>query len=165
MDNKQTLVQAMTVAAVATGKELTQEVFTVYWELLQEYPIEDVDAAFRHLAKTSKWFPKVAEIIDQITPAEPDTEQVAIAEWDSVVLMLKDSRNARSSNPITERVVKDLGGYWHLGNLSMDELKWQQREFVRRYVMHEDTTVAPIHRRLGETRGPARIGQIVDDIA
>ncbi len=166
-DNERRLVEAMTFAAVATGKEITDtEIFGVYWQLLQEYPIAEVEKAFHDLAKTSKWFPKVAEIIEYITPAEPDLEQLAIAEWDKIVALLSNSREAerRIENPIALRVVQDLGGAIQLGRKSMDELVWVQKEFVRRYVAGVDTTVAPIHRRV-ESKGPARIGQIVDDTA
>lgn len=166
MDKRQ-FAEVMTLTAAAFDKEVTESLLKVYWEDLQEFEFEDFATAMTKIRRTSKWFPKIAEIRELLLPAEPDLEQLAIAEWDKVLALLSNSRDAerRIENPVALRVVQDLGGAVSLGRKSMEELVWVQKEFVRRYVAGVDTNVAPIHRRVEGSKGPALIGSIVDDIA
>lgn len=164
MSDKQRFAESMAFTAAAVGKTLDTRTYEVYWQILKDYPIADIEAAFQRLARTSKWFPRVAEIIELITPGEPDLEQIAVAAWDNVFSLLHDSRTAarRCSDPSSAEVVNALGGWTTLGRKSVEELVWVQKEFVRRYVTHQQTKVAPI-RRIGH--GTAGIGQLLDTSA
>ena len=156
MDTKQRFANAMKTASMAMDKPLDAERIRIYWNYLSEYPIEDVESAFSHCIKRNNWFPKIAELIELMAPKDETPDQEAIREWDRAVLLLRDSRNAVSQNPIAERVVSDLGGWLSLGRKTTDELVWVQKEFVRRYVSGVETNIAPI-RRVGSGRIDALI--------
>ena len=159
MDSRERFAKTLRLSAVAHDYEIKPGLAEVYWAQLQEFSHEDVDQAFALHMRISKWFPKLVEIIDLLIPAEATIEQEAVSQWDSVVSKLANSWNAKAGNPITERVVNDLGGWVQLGRTATEKLVWVQKEFVRRYVMHTETGMAPI-RRIGSD-GPVRIGEIV----
>ena len=159
MDTKQRFANAMKTASMAMDKPLDAERIRIYWEYLSAYPIDDVEAAFSHCIANNNWFPKVAELIELMQPKKATVEQEAVAEWDSVMLALRNSGNAKSPNPVTERVVYDLGGWVPLGRKSFDELVWVQKEFVRRYVAGVETSIAPIKRL-----GSGRIDSLLPDL-
>ena len=138
--------EAMAVLAAAFDRELTEPLLRVYWLDLQAFEITEIEAAMTHLRRSSKWFPKIAEIRELLLPKALTTEQLAISKWDSVVLAIRDSRNAHSDDLVSDRVVADLGGYIELGRKSAGELVWVQKEFVRRYCAAVESNVAPIRR-------------------
>jgi hypothetical protein len=102
---------------------------------LQDYSIEQIAAAFREHRQACKWFPKVSELIERMTP---NTEQVAMVSWAEVLPLLRDSRNAKSPDPVTERVIQDLGGWVRLGQQTSDQLVWTAKEFAQRYAMYAE---------------------------
>ena len=158
MENKLRFAKTLKIASVAMDKSPDPDQLAVYWEFLKEYPIEQIEGAMMHCIKNNRWFPKICEIISLIEPAERSIESEAIDEWDNVVRMLSDSRSARSSNPMTESVVKDIGGYVHLGKIDQSKLVWAQKEFVQRYTMRTEYSVAPME-RIGALQG---IDQILE---
>lgn len=97
---------------------------------LSEYRVDEIAAALKAHRKTCKWFPKVSEIIERI---RPDNAQAAMLAWSTMLPLLRNSRAARSSDPLTEAVVRDLGGWIALGQKSAAELVWVEKEFARRY--------------------------------
>jgi hypothetical protein len=102
---------------------------------LQDYSIEQIAAAFREHRRACKWFPKVSELIERMTP---NTEQVAMVAWAEVLPLLRDSRNAKSPDAVTERVIQDLGGWVRLGQQTSDQLVWTAKEFAQRYAMYAE---------------------------
>lgn len=57
---------AMAKCALAYSKNITDQHFELYWDLLADKDINDVEAAFVQHMKSSKFFPTVAEIIELI---------------------------------------------------------------------------------------------------
>lgn len=157
--DKLRFAKAMMMCATATDYVLSDEKISVYWNFLKDFPDDDIETAFLHSARTLKWFPKVSEVIELMTPKVETPEQEAIREWDRVVLALRNSGNAKSSNLLTERVVFDLGGWVPLGRKSFDNLVWVQKEFVRRYVAGVETNISPINQL-----GSGRIDSILNGI-
>ena len=162
MGDKKRFGEAMVVLAVATGHELTEQILRVYWAELEHYEPDDVDAALRHLGRTSKFFPRLAEIIDLLKPDDVSVEDQARAAWDDVMPLLRNSRAAVSNDPITEAVINQMGGYVRLGMLETDKLVWERKDFEERYVRALETGEAPIHRS-GIT-GTARAGDMLANV-
>ena len=59
------LVQGMQMLGMAYGKEFTQQECELYYEFLQEYNIETFKKAIKNIIRTSKFLPKINELIEE----------------------------------------------------------------------------------------------------
>ena len=108
----------------------------MYFGDLAEYPLAAVLQAFQAHRKDpdrGRFFPKIADLISKLGASSGQSAMVA---WAEVLPLMRDSRNARSPDPITERVVQDLGGWLRLGQQSAEQLVWTAKEFAQRYEMY-----------------------------
>lgn len=157
-NDKRIFADALIAMAEVYGKEITASLAMLYFDDLSEYPLAQVLSAFSAHRKDrdrGRWFPKVADLIDKLEGAADERGMVA---WAALLPMLQDSARARSDDPITERVVKDLGGWLRLGHTSVDKLVWVEKEFVRRYQMYSEHGA---NLQL-ENHGLNRIGKLVE---
>jgi hypothetical protein len=137
---------------------LSKARLALMFEDLAEFSLDQIADALRQHRRSCKWFPKVSEIIERI---RPDTAASAVLAWAEVPRLLRNSRAAQSSNPITEQVVRDLGGWIALGMKSAAELVWVEKEFVGRYEIHAEHGVdaaEKVPQLTGERRGLQLIG-------
>ena len=125
---------AMTAEAYDTPV-LSKARLLMMFEDLAEFSLDQIATALREHRRACKWFPKVSEIIERI---RPDTGESAVLAWSEVPRLLRNSRAARSEDPITEQVVRDLGGWIALGQKTAAELVWVEKEFVNRYAILAD---------------------------
>jgi len=113
------------------GKELSKVVMDIYWETLENYDIEDVKAAFNHIGKTSRFFPKPADFIEAI---DGDAESRASLAWASLVDAIEihgHGKSVRFDDPAIMSVVAAMGGWIEL--CQRPDLKFRQREFSNLY--------------------------------
>jgi hypothetical protein len=59
------LVQGMQMLGMAYGKEFTQQECELYYEFLREYNIETFKKAVKNIIRTSKFLPKINELIEE----------------------------------------------------------------------------------------------------
>ena len=59
------LVQGMQMLGMAYGKEFTQQECELYYEFLREYNVETFKKAIKNIIRTSKFLPKINELIDE----------------------------------------------------------------------------------------------------
>ena len=57
------LVQGLQMLGMAYGKEFTQQECELYYEFLQEYSYETFKTAIKNIIRTSKFIPKINELI------------------------------------------------------------------------------------------------------
>ena len=57
------LVQGLQMLGMAYGKEFTQQECELYYEFLQEYSYETFKTAVKNIIRTSKFMPKINELI------------------------------------------------------------------------------------------------------
>lgn len=129
----------------------------IYFDDLKDYPLADVLAAFSAHRKDpdrGRFFPKVADLIAKLDVTD---EQAALVAWADLLPLLLDSRNAQSPDPITERVVQDLGGWTRIGHTPTDKLVWIEKEFVKRYAVYAQHGDKPL--LLGPRKGLKLVGK------
>jgi hypothetical protein len=135
-DDKKAFYTLIAITAEAYDVTIQSKTrLAVLFDDLREYSIEQIAKALREHRQESKWFPKVSEIVARI---RPDTAQAALIAWAEVLPMLRDSRNAKSPDPVAEKVVQDLGGWTRLGQQTPDQLTWTEKEFAKRYAMYHE---------------------------
>jgi hypothetical protein len=146
---------AMTAEAYGTT-DLTKTRLALMFDDLSEYDIGDIAKALREHRKSCKWFPKVSEIVERM---QPNTDQTALIAWSQALPLLRDSRNAKSDDPITEKVIQDLGGWFQLGMKSTSELVWVEKEFEKRYAMYAEHGTTDTAKLLGHRNGLRLVGR------
>lgn len=137
-------------------RKISPAAAAIYFDDLKDYPLADVLAAFSAHRKDSdrgRFFPKVADLLDKL---QATTEQTAMLAWSEMLPLLKDSQRAISADPVTERVIQDLGGWTRVAHTDTDKLVWVEKEFVRRYQMYSEHGVDVL--RIAAPRGLRRIG-------
>jgi hypothetical protein len=131
--DKGRFAQALVAMGEMFDKDVSQALAVMYFDDLAPYSIDQVLGAMtahRKDAARGRWFPKVADLVAKLQPTQGEA---ALLAWTEVPLQLRNSRAACSSNPITERVIQDLGGWPALGLKTTSELVWVEKEFARRY--------------------------------
>ncbi len=124
--------QALGVLAVNLGHELTDAEVNAYWDTLRDLPISAVEAACFDLRASATFWPKPSEIIKLTQQSESRRADYA---WGEVVHACRNVRTAAHPDPVVEAIVKDLGGWGHLGrDLSARDLGFKAKEFRRMYL-------------------------------
>lgn len=134
--DKRFFAQTLFGMAEIYEKKLNPAVAEIYFDDLRQWPLQEVLQALsdhRKDPERGRWFPKVADVVHKLQGTKRDAGVVA---WAAVLPLLKNSRTAMSADPITERVVQDLGGWTRLAMTDQDKLTWVQKEFVERYEIY-----------------------------
>lgn len=59
------LVKGLKVLGIAYSKDFSQEECETYYEFLQEYSYETFKKAIKNIIKTSKFLPKISELVEE----------------------------------------------------------------------------------------------------
>lgn len=131
--DKGRFAQALIAMGEMYDKDVSQALAAMYFDDLALHSVDQVLEAMTAHRKDpgrGRFFPKVADLVAKLQPSQADA---ALLAWTEVPALLRNSRAARSSNPLTEAVVRDLGGWIALGQKSAADLVWVEKEFARRY--------------------------------
>ena len=162
---------AITTLAVEHDKEVPDQRVKIWWAELKQYPIEAIEAAFRNLLRTSKFFPKLAEIIEAI---EGCTSDRALVAWQTVYEVVVNGRcdiggTLEFSDQRIQDTVRMIGGWRRLRMMREDEVPFRQKDFVAAYTadVHERNQVcieykAPKRALLGLA---SKVGKPIDRAA
>jgi hypothetical protein len=140
MDAKDRLQFAESLIAMGElyDRDVSTSLAEMYFADLAEFPLSDVLVAFRAHKKDperGRFFPKVADLMDKLRVSH---EEAALVAWADVRLQLRNCQQARTDDPITQRAIDDLGGWYTLGRKTVDQLTWTEKEFVKRYAMYSE---------------------------
>lgn len=105
-----------------------------YWQALKPYPLESVKEAFNDAARGLKFFPKIAELIELVEGGSGDDK--ARMAW--VALMKCVGRHGYWDSVEFPEELADIieglfGGWQKLSELTWEDLKYREREFVSMY--------------------------------
>ena len=103
-------VELFGLLAAAYPKEpITEAQVALYAALLESYPVDQVrEAVLRHIQQ-SPWFPRISEVLDQITAqGQPDPDQ-AWAEVQHKIRTVGYYRQPTWSQPAIAQAVEALG--------------------------------------------------------
>ncbi len=137
---------ALNAMAIAFTIELSPERIDVYWGDLKDLPLGAVVKACEHLRRSSVHFPRIAEIRNLIASrAEDDASE----KWAQCTEMLRDCTNAKHPDPVVNAVIRQMGGWVHLGrDVKAESLHtWKAKEFRELY--RDALDLAARHERAG----------------
>lgn len=73
MMTEQELVKGLAYLGMAYGKEFTQQECQIYYDFLKEYNYDTFVTAIKNIIKTSKFIPKITELIEACEGAKSKT--------------------------------------------------------------------------------------------
>jgi len=133
-DDRATFATEMTMLAEVFGEPLSEPRMRAYFAALEEHGITDVQAACRRAIKSSRFFPKPADLIELLSGNLDDR---AMYQWSQVMLRAKGQ--ADEMDDVAVRAVALMGGWreqiaWlrHVYASHQDEEN-QRRYFLRMY--------------------------------
>jgi hypothetical protein len=132
-EHKRAFFAEMSAMAELYGRTLSRDSLQMIWDDLAEFTYAEVRsaiAAHRQDPDRGQYFPKPADLIHKLRGS--NTERAAQA-WTDVLRLAADSYSARSSDPIAQQVVSDMGGWQRLGRTPESELRWLAKDFAERY--------------------------------
>jgi len=134
MKNDQMFRRYMAMLGEVYDKKITKVLTSAYWEILKNYEDQDVEAAFKDVLLTCKFFPRPAELVERIRGNEDHGDQ-ALTAWSRVMLALESvgPHLDPKFDPTTSAAVRAMGGWQYLCGLDYSELKWQEKRFREHY--------------------------------
>ena len=136
--DKDKLYQVLIVTSEFYKHSLSEPVINLYFEVLKQYEIEDIERAIQfHIGNTEigQFFPKPADIIRQISGT---SEEKALAAWYQVHEAVKQYGYIYTMtfpDPVIHMVVEGMGGWIELCQMETEKVPFYEREFVRQYQM------------------------------
>jgi hypothetical protein len=135
-------------------------VLDIYHQALEGYRIEDIRAACTAHIKSSKWFPKVSEIIELIPkPHVPQLESTATLQAHHILEMVRivGYRNPPTwDDPITAILMRTRWSWGAVCELLEDQNVWFVKEFTAAYSAMVDQRQAGV----GMLDAPEKLKQI-----
>lgn len=104
-DDKPRFLRSFAANAAVFNRAVTDDVVNIYWAILTDYTIDEVEGAFVKSLKTSKFFPTPAEIIGLIPSASADRHIGADEAWGLVL----ESFDEYSTVVITHEIAEARG--------------------------------------------------------
>jgi hypothetical protein len=134
--NKKQFLNVMNKAAIVYDTELSKQKLDIYWRLLKQYTESEFSKAMNTVLRTSKFFPKPAEIIELIDP-QPEIADIALEQAHNIISHVKQYGSSvwpDLSDPVTEHLMTRRWPYpsW-AADLVQSEEKWWVKEFCEAY--------------------------------
>jgi len=110
--------------------EFSEARFKIWFGFLQEFELDDVTKAIQICLTECSYFPRLAEICQQLK-LNFNPKLNALEAWAQLLVDLQKS--SAGENPITQKIVKTMGGAKHLGNCTFRDLEFQRKNFIELY--------------------------------
>lgn len=139
ISDKRRFVELMLMLADVCESEASTSKINTYWEILREYPIENVEHGFKALLQTHKYktFPMPATIIESIVG---DPVVLGLDGWNKLERAIERFgvyQNPELDDPILQHTILRFGGWVKvcLKNRELDDVGFQifQRDFQKCY--------------------------------
>lgn len=128
--------KALAALAEYYGRELSDGVVALYWQGLQQYAIEDIEAAIgRHLQNpdSGQWMPKIADIVRMIDGTTQSAAALAWAKVMRAVGAVGQWQSVGFDDALIHLAIDDIGGWPKLCQTTEAELPFAQKRFETNY--------------------------------
>jgi len=138
----------LTAASELYGRSMSVALVDLYWRTLERFEMDAVERAFQqHMLSpdAGQYMPKPADIARMIGGTSLDAAQVAWAAVDRAVRLVGPYPSVTFDDPVTQRVVFDMGGWIKLGERTTAEWPFVANEFRARYEGFRSRGESPQH--------------------
>jgi hypothetical protein len=135
--------EIMATIGAAFFKPLTSTQLDIYFDCLQEYPIEDLIYAAKWILKNrtiTGTFPLIAEFVQAIQNRNGTPDERAELAWRTLIKTIENHgyyQTVQFEDAAISETVKALGGWMRISgddhDWTEDNLKWRRKEFMNLY--------------------------------
>lgn len=135
--------------------DLSQGLLEMWWRALQTYDLESIARALTlhtRNADTGQFIPKPADVVRELGGTSADASMLAFQRAMDGLRAVGTYETVLFDDPITNRVLVDLGGWAWLGRQQEKELPFIEKRFrdaYRAYRQRGMANVAPVQRLPG----------------
>lgn len=110
----------------------------IWYNDFKNTPKEEFNQAIQNIRYTSKFFPSVADIKEQIAKCKTKDISSAEEEWQNVLNAVRyygsyrEQEALQSLSPYTSKIVSYVG-YQRICTSTSDEQVWNKKEFIEEY--------------------------------
>jgi hypothetical protein len=134
-DKPRFIKQLMGLAAIKPGKELTAEAYEIWWQAMQDWPLDEFKQAAAHLAKSVEFMPSPFHF-EQLRKAGRPTAGEA---WADIRAMARHSFEGEPTDPIAARALRALGGLRSVAMCDSDKVHFLERRFADHFEAMQDS--------------------------
>lgn len=134
--DKQHFAQLMVGLGEYYGKQISTAIIGIYWNGLCHYDLVAIrEAINRHMRNpdTGQFMPKIADVVKMLDGSTEDAALVAWAAVDGAVRSIGVYSDVDLGDPISHRVIIDMGGWAKFGDKQESEWPFVGKEFQARY--------------------------------
>lgn len=128
--------------------EFSGAVIAIWWEAMRAFDLAAVrDALGRHAMNpdAGQFLPRPADVVRMLCGSTLDAALVAWTRAMDAVASVGTYETVCFDDPITQRVIAEMGGWIALGAVTERELPFRQREFEARYRAYRARSEVPEH--------------------
>ncbi len=136
--------------------DISVDAVQIWWRKLQSFDLEAISRAFSKHTDRNRFFPTPSEILNLLEPHRERSPLLAWAEVERAMVEHGPYPTVQFSDPVTNAVIRDLGGWPWLCRQDLGE-PWTQREFERRhdeYQKHGVNSLVPLQGLVEEHNRP-----------
>jgi len=116
--------------------DCTKFALSIWWEACKGFDFATVKDAFNRHAMNpdnGQFLPKPADIIKLIGGGTMDGALTAWSKVNKAIRTIGPYQSVVFDDPIIHKVISDMGGWIHFGEITEDELPFVAKEFENRY--------------------------------
>lgn len=143
---------ALTACAELYGKTVSEGAFSLWWQALERFDIEQVERAFRLVVEDpdgGQFMPKPADIIKRLEGTATDRSLIAWGKVLDAIQRVGAYQSVVFDDGAIHAVIEDMGGWPAICRSDTDELPFLQRRFCDSHRTYS--------RRGGDFRYPAKL--------
>lgn len=118
------------------GKDVSPFALDVWWSALRRFDLDAVQRAFSlHCQDPDRgqWLPKPADIVRLLDGGSGDRSLVAWSKVEKAIREIGPCQSVIFDDPVIHAVVRDMGGWVGLCEVTDEELPYRAAEFRKRY--------------------------------
>lgn len=119
------------------GKNISDHLVDIYWQVLKQYQFEDVHNAFQsHIQNPDcgQFLPKPADIVRWIEGSGETKALLAWAKVERAVIQIGSYQSVVFDDPLIHAVLENMGGWVKLCSMKNDQMPFYANEFQKRYM-------------------------------
>lgn len=132
MKSRKKFAELMALMGELFDKKISPLLAETYWKILENFNDNECEAAFKHVIKTSKFFPKPVDFLEYLH-GDGDNATEAWAMVDQAMRGIGPYESIDFGDRKIHACIEILGGWDYLGTLTEDEWKWKRKEFESLY--------------------------------
>lgn len=133
MKNKTEFTKFMLLASELYDRKLSKSLTELYWLALEPYSDDECIMAFQTILKTSKFFPKVADLLEVLEGPQNSEATIAWIDVLDAVKKIGPWESVQFADPVIHSVLEVMGGWVAICDMASAEVKWKQKEFEQFY--------------------------------